>query len=224
MTTSAVNENRRPPLTTLATRLISTTRSLSSLVSWTSTAINVHPLHGAWDLAAKSKPGKDAGSVRSRRLRARPRTQPGAALPRARDRGTCGGWTCSKLQASFAGGVRQRLHPAVVEVAAPVEDDLLDAVLPGGRREQLADLGRLLRLVARERLRQVEPRGGRDGAAGVVVDELREDAAVRAEDDETRPLRAAADLAAHAAVAAQTRLAHGQARHASRPSSERTRP
>src|SRR5579885_3178456 len=60
ITTSAVNENRRPPLTTLATRLISTTRSLSSLVSWTSTAINVHPLHGAWDLAAKSKPGKDA--------------------------------------------------------------------------------------------------------------------------------------------------------------------
>ncbi len=32
-TTSAVNEKRRPPLTTLATRLISTTRSLSSPVS-----------------------------------------------------------------------------------------------------------------------------------------------------------------------------------------------
>src|SRR6478736_1140384 len=30
MTTSAVKEKRRPPLTTLATRLISTTRSLSS--------------------------------------------------------------------------------------------------------------------------------------------------------------------------------------------------
>src|SRR5919198_259454 len=30
MTTSAVNEKRRPPLTTFATRLISTTRSLSS--------------------------------------------------------------------------------------------------------------------------------------------------------------------------------------------------
>src|SRR5712691_5308117 len=36
ITTSAVNENRRPPLTTLATRLISTTRSLSSRVSWIS--------------------------------------------------------------------------------------------------------------------------------------------------------------------------------------------
>src|SRR5919202_872152 len=33
MTTSAVNENRRPPLTTLATRLISTTRSFSSRLS-----------------------------------------------------------------------------------------------------------------------------------------------------------------------------------------------
>src|ERR1044071_3948856 len=32
-TTSAVNEKRRPPLTTLATRLISTTRSLSSRTS-----------------------------------------------------------------------------------------------------------------------------------------------------------------------------------------------
>ena len=32
-TTSAVNEKRRPPLTTLATRLMSTTRSLSSFAS-----------------------------------------------------------------------------------------------------------------------------------------------------------------------------------------------
>src|SRR3979490_2893755 len=33
ITTSAVNENRRPPLTTFATRLISTTRSFNSLPS-----------------------------------------------------------------------------------------------------------------------------------------------------------------------------------------------
>src|SRR3954447_2195483 len=33
-TTSAVNENRRPPLTTLATRLISTTRSWRSRPAW----------------------------------------------------------------------------------------------------------------------------------------------------------------------------------------------
>src|SRR5262245_9989027 len=38
MTTRAVNENRRPPLTTLATRLISTTRSFSSCSAATSTA------------------------------------------------------------------------------------------------------------------------------------------------------------------------------------------
>src|SRR5204862_672560 len=33
-TTSAVNEKRRPPLTTLATRLISTTRSWRSRPAW----------------------------------------------------------------------------------------------------------------------------------------------------------------------------------------------
>src|SRR5207253_1851382 len=39
ITTRAVNENRRPPLTTLATRLISTTRSLSSRLSRSSRLI-----------------------------------------------------------------------------------------------------------------------------------------------------------------------------------------
>ena len=34
-------------------------------------------------LTAKSKPGKDAGSVRIRRIRTRPRTQPGTALQAA---------------------------------------------------------------------------------------------------------------------------------------------
>ena len=43
MTTSAVNENRRPPLTTLATRLISMTRSLSSRESATSWCSKLEP-------------------------------------------------------------------------------------------------------------------------------------------------------------------------------------
>src|ERR671935_3274079 len=85
MTTSAVNENRRPPLTTLATRLISTTRSLSSLDSATSTATSVHLSTRRCSRAAKSKPRKNAGSVRSRRLRARLRTPRGAALQRSRE-------------------------------------------------------------------------------------------------------------------------------------------
>src|SRR5262245_58301526 len=37
----------------------------------------------SWSLAAKREPGKDAGSVRSQRLRARPRTPHGDALQRA---------------------------------------------------------------------------------------------------------------------------------------------
>ena len=56
-----------------------------------------------------------------------------------------------------------------------------------------------------------------------VVDELRDDAAVRARDDEARPLGRADDLAAHAAVAALARFADGQSRHYARfPTFRRT--
>src|ERR671916_366113 len=112
MTTSAVNEKRRPPLTTLATRLISTTRSLSSRVSsrWKAMAL----LEG---------------------------------------------------QAALARGVGERLHAPVVEVAAAIEDDVLDAGLLRGCGEALAHLGGLLGLVALEGLRQVEPARGGECAA-----------------------------------------------------------
>src|SRR5438477_4806222 len=45
-------------------------------------AISGHLSWHACSAAAKTKPGKDAGSVRSRRLRARLRTPPGAGLQR----------------------------------------------------------------------------------------------------------------------------------------------
>ena len=86
----------------------------------------------------------------------------------------------------------------------------------------LADLRRLLGLVALERLRQVEPRRRGDGAAGVVVGELREDAAIRAEHLQARTLRGAADLAAHAAVPALTQLTGGDLAHALFPTFLRT--
>src|SRR5262249_29012950 len=59
--------------------VLSATRSLDSC--W----ITAVPPCRSCCLAAKSKPGKDAGSARSRTLRARLRTPPGAALQRARE-------------------------------------------------------------------------------------------------------------------------------------------
>src|ERR671933_43744 len=54
----------------------------------------------------------------------------------------------SESQASFARTVGERLHAAVVQVAAAVEHDRLDLRLLRVLREQLADLGRLLLLRA----------------------------------------------------------------------------
>src|SRR3954466_2646194 len=102
-TTSAVKENRRPPLTTLATRLISTTRS------WRSRPAGLKLLSGT----GREVP-EGSGGVRSD-------GQPGLAR-----------------------GVGQRLDPAVVAVAAPVEHGALD---PGRRRalgEEGTDPGGLL--------------------------------------------------------------------------------
>src|SRR5436190_16004256 len=54
-TTSAVNEKRRPPLTTLATRLISTTRS------WRSSPPALMFLFGAMSLCRVAAPGFSDG-------------------------------------------------------------------------------------------------------------------------------------------------------------------
>src|SRR6266481_5741928 len=71
--------------------------------------IRTLPACGSCSPAAKSKRGKDAGSVRSRRLRARLRTPPGAALQRP---GEC---------ETRAGRVRSREHVQIL-LALPVRD------------------------------------------------------------------------------------------------------
>ena len=76
----------------------------------------------------------------------------------------------------------------MVEIAAAVEDCAFDTGLLRRLGETLANLGGLLGLVALERLRKVEPGRRGERAAGVVVDELSEDAAVRAEDEQARAL------------------------------------
>src|SRR5919199_780680 len=130
-TTRAVNENRRPPLTTLATRLISTTRS--------------------W----RSRPELDT-------------ERSGAAMSLSRV-------AVSDGQAALAGALGQGLHAAVVLVAAAVEDR---AVHAGGLRalgEQPAGPGGLLHRLEVAQL-GLRPAHGRERPAGVVVDELGEDA------------------------------------------------
>src|SRR5581483_9741232 len=179
-TTSAVKLNRRPPLTTLAPRLMVTTCSR----------------YAACFSAAPPR----RSSRRSRRSppplprRGPPGISPSSSLScRAR----------SQLQPAFPGAVRQRGDPAVVAVPATVEDHRLDAGVLGPLREQLAHLARLGGLVAVGRAdRRVQ--GGRGGqrAARAVVDDLREHVPGRPVDDQPRPERAAGDLLADPQVPA----------------------
>src|SRR3954471_16692654 len=125
-------------------------------------------------------------------------------------------------QSSFARAVGECLDATVVQVAAAVEHDGFDSGLLRGCSEALADLGRLLGLVALERLRQVEPRRGGERAPRVVVDQLREDTAVRAKNEHARTVGRAADLPAHAAVAAEARFASRKGAHARFPTFRRT--
>src|SRR4051812_34904212 len=102
-TTSAVKLNRRPPLTTLATRLMVTTRSRC----------------GVFSTGALPRPP----SRRSRR-------PPPSELPDPPPLRCCPGMRCVsflELESGFAGGVREGGDPPGVLAAATVEDDLADA-------------------------------------------------------------------------------------------------
>src|SRR3954451_18852002 len=114
--TRAVKENRRPPLTTLATRLISITRSWRSrpcglTVSMSGFTFKAQITVASWNLL-------------------RP----------------------SKSQPALAGALCQRLHAAVVLIAAPVEQAALH---PRLLRAPGEDLAGLLRLLERTELAQL---------------------------------------------------------------------
>src|ERR1700753_1078853 len=47
-----------------------------------------------------------------------------------------------EVQAGFTRGIRQRLHPTVIEIAAAVEDHVLDAFFDGALGHERADAGR----------------------------------------------------------------------------------
>src|SRR5512135_2086823 len=135
-TTRAAKPNRRPPFTTLATRLM--------LTSFSTTSPSSPPL-----------------SLR-------------AML-----------WPLLEGQTALAGGIGQGFHPAMKQIGTAVEDHFLDA---GGDRplgQQLADrLGGLdVGAGLETRLqRLVDRRGGSQGLALSVVDDLGIDVQARAED------------------------------------------
>src|SRR5436305_11868486 len=100
-----------------------------------------------------------------------------------------------ELKTFVAGPFGQRLDAAVVDVAAAVEDHLLDPLLPGAGRHQLAhQLGRRLAAGrAADLLADRRVRGARLGHRDplVVVDELRIDEAQALVDRQARPFGAA---------------------------------
>src|SRR5690606_10617314 len=193
-TTSAVKLNRRPPLTTFATRLIFTTRSM-------------------YETPLSAAPPRRS-SRRSRRSPPPPAPRRGAAaISGSSSRCSSHGPSLethgpgpSEHQPAFTGAVGERRDAPCVAVATPVEHDLGDSGGLGPLSEELADLPRLLGLGAL----QAAQRGVHGGGAhqrvplGVVHD-LHEHVPGGPRDDQTRTLSRTEDLLADAAVSAGSR-------------------
>src|SRR5437868_14372651 len=111
-------------------------------------------------------------------------------------------WETLEVETRFAGCVGQGFDTAVVEIAATIEDHLLDALLFRAVGDELSDLG-CSRDVAAVLLllRLLSEGGGRgDGHSVEVVDELGVDVVERAVDVEARALGGAGHLLADARV------------------------
>src|SRR6195256_1765506 len=158
-TTSAAKPKRRPPFTTLATRLMWTSLSVNSL----------------------------SRSSRSRRCGSRAMIL--FQLVFVLQFQSCR--SSSEIEAALARGVGQRLDPAVIEIAAAIEHDLLYALRRRPLGEPLSD--RLRRLDVGTGLEAVAhvlfQRGGRrQRLAFRIVDHLRVDVLRRTENRKPRAL------------------------------------
>src|SRR4051812_9613753 len=163
--TSAVKLKRRPPLTTLDTRLMATTRSMN------------------WLFSAAPPPGPRPPSRRSRRSLPPPEP-PGPPVPPAPPPRRCGPgirrpsrsvqkWWASEVQPTLASTVGQRRDATGVPVATTVEDDRSDAGGLGALGDQGADLTGQGGLVALGTLQAGVHRGrAGQGTAHGVVDDL----------------------------------------------------
>src|SRR3954469_9625662 len=158
-TTSAAKPKRRPPFTTLATRLMWTSLSVNSL----------------------------SRSSRSRRCGSRAMIL--FQLVLVLQFQSCR--SSSEIEAALARGVGQRLDPAVIEIAAAIEHDLLHALCRRALGEPLSD--RLRRLDVGTSLEAVAHvlchRRARRRRRGLrMVDLLRVDVLRRAENRKPRAL------------------------------------
>src|SRR5690242_946618 len=187
----AAKPKRRPPFTTLATRLMPTSFSINSLSS----------------RSARSPRGPRSPSPRPRGGRSPPPRLRGGLSPvegregRSPADGVVAMLPFLEIEAARAGGVGQGLHPAMKEIAAAIEDDGGDAGGLGALGEELADGFRRFLvgagLAAAQRLIEGRCRGQR--VAGDIVDDLRVDVPPRAEHREPRPaLVGARETRAHA--------------------------
>src|ERR1051325_5868078 len=164
-TTRALKLKRRPPLTTLADRLMKTTFSDNSALAFSSAVRNSVP------------PSVDPGRARrGPRPPMPPRgpPRPGPALPRLKS-ATVYLLVSLEFQSALARRVRQRLDLAMIARAGAVENHTLDALgLGRGGAQRSEALGardvRLQFVAIRDRLGQ--GRGGGERHARRVVDEL----------------------------------------------------
>src|SRR5262245_46500866 len=166
-TTRAVKENLRPPLTTLATRLMDTTRSFSSSTLGSIFASATSSLPSS---SRQSSPPPPLGRGRADALPGEP----------------------SELESARPGSVGQRLDPAVVFVAAAIEHHARDPTRLGllgqessyglGRADVAA--GPVLALEA-----FAPAVDGQESLGRLVVDDLGVDVVEATEHDQPRPGR-----------------------------------
>src|SRR5271168_1625189 len=208
--TSAVKLNRRPPLTTLETRLIVTTRSRKLLLSPSRSRPPRPPPSRRPRLSRESRP-----SDRDSRPSAGPDVWPAvpagcSAIMRSFRSGLIPQDRClpSEFQPTFTGSVGQCRDPPAVGVAATVEHHRVDAGGLGALGDQLTDPHAVGLLVAVHATHvRLDRRGSGHGGAGEVVDQLHVDVPRRAVHHQARTLRGARDLLPQPRVTTQPLLA-----------------
>src|SRR6202022_727645 len=203
--TSALNENRRPPFTTFATRLIAITFSTSSLPPSPRPPSRSRPLPSPRPPPPPppAPPPTSSGAAATSRAAATAWTFLRRLL---RCRRSCFGILvfCHllKLQPALAGSVGHTFHAAVILVSSSVKDNPLHAGIFCLRSEPLSDFNRSLRRFS------FESRIGHrhDRALCRVIHELRIDMLDRTIYNEARTLRAANHLLSQSEVTARTQL------------------
>src|SRR5882672_5331156 len=124
-TTSAAKPKRRPPFTTLATRLMCTSLSIRSLSRSSLSRLRPRPPRSRPPPSLESRCCPSRAILLPYLLR---RTVLNAAAI-----------NCLKLQTALAGRVGERLDAPVIDVAAAIEHHLLDALGDAALGDLLAD-------------------------------------------------------------------------------------